>query len=65
MESVYETLHVVRGSKRYNKWLYSQIAHYIDGVVLDIGSGLGDIARQFHGWGPDTVSQNLGKPRKT
>jgi len=41
------TLSVIRGSSRYNAWLYSNIKRHLQGIVLDIGSGLGDIARQF------------------
>lgn len=44
---VFEALNVIRGSPRYNAWLYSRIERHLKGSVLDIGSGLGDIARQF------------------
>jgi ubiquinone/menaquinone biosynthesis C-methylase UbiE len=40
-------LRIIRGSRRYNAWLYSNIANHLNGLVLDIGSGLGDIACQF------------------
>lgn len=45
---VLETLSVLRGSPRYNAWLYSHIAPHLSGRVLDIGSGLGDISSQFN-----------------
>ncbi len=45
--NVFETLSVIRGSRRYNAWLYGQIEPHLKGRVLDVGSGLGDIARQF------------------
>ena len=44
---MFKTLSVIRGSPRYNAWLYSSIKKYLQGIVLDIGSGLGEIARQF------------------
>jgi SAM-dependent methyltransferase len=44
---MFKTLSVIRGSSRYNAWLYSQIRDHLKGVVLDIGSGLGNIAKQF------------------
>lgn len=44
---MYNTLSVIRGSLKYNSWLYSRIEKHLQGTVLDIGSGLGDIARQF------------------
>ena len=44
---MFKTLSIIRGSSRYNAWLYSRISRHLGGVVLDIGSGLGDIARQF------------------
>src|SRR5579863_5316338 len=47
MSDMFKTLSVMRGSSRYNAWLYSSIKEHLHGVVLDIGSGLGDIARQF------------------
>ena len=45
--NMFKTLSVIRGSPRYNAWLYSRIRRHLQGVVLDIGSGLGDIAKQF------------------
>jgi ubiquinone/menaquinone biosynthesis C-methylase UbiE len=44
---MFKTLSVIRGSPRYNAWLYSRIRKHLKGVVLDIGSGLGGIARKF------------------
>ncbi len=44
---MFNTLSVIRGSLKYNAWLYSRIEKHLQGIVLDIGSGLGDIARQF------------------
>ena len=44
---MFKTLSVIRGSPRYNSWLYSGIRRHLQGVVLDIGSGLGNIAQQF------------------
>ncbi len=47
MSDMFKTLSVMRGSNRYNAWLYSSIKDHLQGVVLDIGSGLGEIARHF------------------
>lgn len=44
---MFKTLSVIRGSPRYNAWLYSSIKKHLQGSVLDIGSGLGEIARHF------------------
>jgi SAM-dependent methyltransferase len=44
---MFKTLSVIRGSSRYNDWLYSRIQRHLQGIVMDVGSGLGDIARQF------------------
>jgi len=44
---MFKTLSVIRGSSRYNAWLYSCIKDHLQGVVLDIGSGLAGIAQQF------------------
>ncbi len=44
---MFKALSVHHGCPRYNAWLYSRIRGHLQGVVLDIGSGLGDIAQQF------------------
>jgi len=44
---IFKTLSVIRGSLRYNLWLYNSIRRHLRGIVLDVGSGLGDIARLF------------------
>lgn len=41
------TLNIIRESHRYNQWIYSLLEPYLSGVVLDIGSGLGDITSLF------------------
>lgn len=41
------TLNILQRSYRYNQWIYSFLEPYLSGVVLDIGSGLGDIAALF------------------
>lgn len=40
-------LSVISGSTRYNRWIYHSLRDYLSGVVLDIGSGFGDIARYY------------------
>lgn len=40
-------LNILHESHRYNQWIYSLLEPYLSGVVLDIGSGLGDIASLF------------------
>ena len=32
---------------RLNYWIYSQIKPYINGKILEIGSGIGNISRHF------------------
>jgi len=46
---ILQTLQAIQDSRRYNAWIYDRIKNYLFGSVLDIGSGLGDIARQFTG----------------
>jgi len=41
------TLNILQESHHYNQWIYSLLEPYLSGVVLDIGSGLGDIASLF------------------
>ncbi|MDD5069930.1 MAG: methyltransferase domain-containing protein [Candidatus Omnitrophica bacterium] len=40
-------LDVINGSCRYNQWIYSLLKPHLSGIVLDIGSGLGNIASLF------------------
>jgi len=40
-------LNILQGSCCYNQWIYSFLEPYLSGVVLDVGSGLGDIAALF------------------
>ncbi|MFH0791561.1 MAG: class I SAM-dependent methyltransferase [Candidatus Omnitrophota bacterium] len=42
-----QVLNIIQESRRYNKWIYSLLQPYLSGVILDIGSGLGDIASLF------------------
>ncbi len=41
------TLNILQESHHYNQWIYSLLEPYLSGVVLDIGSGLGDIVSLF------------------
>ena len=45
---IYKTLDTISSSSRYNSWIYKKICPYLSGNVLDIGSGLGDIAQYYH-----------------
>jgi len=45
--SLIHALNIIQESRRYNQWVYSLLEPYLSGVVLDVGSGLGDIASLF------------------
>jgi SAM-dependent methyltransferase len=60
---MFQTLNVIRGSSRYNIWLYSCIRRHLRGVVWDIGSGLGDISGQFDAPGIEEVILSDYDPR--
>lgn len=45
--SLIHDLNILQESLRYNQWIYSLLEPYLSGVVLDIGSGLGNIASLF------------------
>jgi len=40
-----ETLQAFQDADAFNKWMYSQIAPYIESPVLEIGSGIGNISK--------------------
>ena len=40
-----ETLQALQDADAFNKWMYSQIAAYIESPVLEIGSGIGNISK--------------------
>ena len=42
-----KTLEIISESLHYNRWIYNNIRDYLNGNILDIGSGLGDIAKYF------------------
>lgn len=42
-------LDIIQDSHQYNQWIRSILDPHLSGVVLDIGSGLGNIASLFCG----------------
>jgi SAM-dependent methyltransferase len=42
-----KALEILTVSKNYNKWLVSHFLHYLQGVVLEVGSGMGTLAGYF------------------
>lgn len=46
-KGVLQTLNTISSSNRYNSWLYNSFKDHLLGNVLDIGSGLGDIAEFY------------------
>ncbi|MCJ7646341.1 class I SAM-dependent methyltransferase [bacterium] len=45
---ILETLSTIQGSNNYNLWIYNSIKHYLHGNIIDIGSGIGNIARYYN-----------------
>jgi len=45
--SLVHDLKILQESHRYNQWIYSLLEPYLSGVVLDIGSGLGNVVSLF------------------
>jgi ubiquinone/menaquinone biosynthesis C-methylase UbiE len=46
-QGLYQTLGTLSASNNYNNWIYNTIKNDITGTILDIGSGLGDIAKFY------------------
>jgi len=44
---IFKTLDTISTSDKYNYWIYQGIREHITGKVLDVGSGLGDIAKHY------------------
>ncbi len=42
-----ETLQVIANADKFNHWMYSTIAPFCSGNILEIGSGIGNISQQF------------------
>ena len=40
-----ETLNAIANANLFNEWMYSRIAPYCSGHILEIGSGIGNISR--------------------
>lgn len=45
---ILETLSIIQGSNNYNLWVYNNIKYYLHGNILDIGSGIGNIAKYYN-----------------
>lgn len=54
-KGVFQTLDTLSSSDRYNTWIYNSFKEHLNGTVLDIGSGLGDIVKQYSGNNIDKV----------
>lgn len=44
---ILEVLNIISGSVNYNGWIYDNIKDHMNGHILDIGSGTGNIADYF------------------
>ncbi len=42
-----ETLEVISGADRFNRWMYNTIKPFCSGNILELGSGIGNISGQF------------------
>jgi len=38
------TLTIISGAKKFNKWMYEEIKPHLNGLVLELGSGTGNIS---------------------
>lgn len=54
-----ETLNVIANADRFNHWMYSRIAPYCYGNILEIGSGIGNISNYFLQNGSDITLSDL------
>ena len=54
-----EILNVIANADRFNKWMYSRIAPYCYGNILEIGSGIGNISSYFLQNGSDITLSDL------
>ncbi|MDN5202490.1 class I SAM-dependent methyltransferase [Fulvivirgaceae bacterium BMA10] len=42
-----KTLHILDNADKFNKWMYEVICDHIEGKVLEVGSGIGNISKFF------------------
>lgn len=42
-----QTLDVIAGADRFNRWMYKSIVRHCRGEILEVGSGIGNISRFF------------------
>jgi len=54
-----ETLIAISQSGSFNKWMYDAIAPFCKGAVLEIGSGIGNISREFIAHGHHIVLSDI------
>lgn len=46
-DNILETIKILSGSRHYAAWISRKIKGYLYGSVLDVGSGIGNIAKHF------------------
>jgi 2-polyprenyl-3-methyl-5-hydroxy-6-metoxy-1,4-benzoquinol methylase len=44
-ENIYESLETLKEADEYYKWLFSRVKPFVEGKVLEIGSGIGNFAK--------------------
>ena len=41
------TLEAIRDADQFNRWMYDQVAPWMQGEILEIGSGIGNLSEYF------------------
>ena len=59
LDSGMETLEVISGAEKFNRWMFEIIKPYCSGNVLEIGSGIGNISQFFLNDGFDISLSDL------
>ena len=55
----WETLDAIAGAIKFNRWMYDTIKPFCSGRILEIGSGIGNISRQFIDEGSDITLSDI------
>ncbi len=56
-----ETLDVISGADKFNRWMHETIAPHCSGRILEIGSGIGNISKYFIERGDSIMLTDLRK----
>jgi hypothetical protein len=57
-----ETLEIMQGAPRYNRWQYDRVAPYLGRRICEVGSGIGNMSILLREVGPELLVLRIPIP---